>query len=82
METLSETEYAPSLKEDSFIPNSFVDISAYMNKKIKLMQIYKNEFGNHPFPRSEKNIRALGTLRGATCGYEYAESFILLKEIV
>lgn len=82
METLSETEYAPSLKEDSFIPNTFVDISAYMNKKIKLMQIYKNEFGNHPFPRSEKNIRALGTLRGATCGYEYAESFILLKEIV
>ena len=82
METLSETEYAPSLKEDSFIPNTFVDISAYMNKKIKLMQIYKNEFGNHPFPRSEKNIRALGTLRGATCGYEYAESFIRLKEIV
>ena len=82
METLSETEYAPSLKEDSFIPNTFVDISAYMNKKIKLMQIYKNEFGNHPFPRNEKNIRALGTLRGATCGYEYAESFILLKEIV
>ena len=82
METLSETEYAPSSKEDSFIPNTFVDISAYMNKKIKLMQIYKNEFGNHPFPRSEKNIRALGTLRGATCGYEYAESFILLKEIV
>ena len=82
METLSETEYAPSSKEDSFIPNKFVDISAYMNKKIKLMQIYKNEFGNHPFPRSEKNIRALGTLRGATCGYEYAESFILLKEIV
>jgi N-acetylglucosamine malate deacetylase 1 len=82
METLSETEYAPSLKEDSFIPNTFVDISTYMNKKIKLMQIYKNEFGNHPFPRSEKNIRALGTLRGATCGYEYAESFILLKEIM
>ena len=31
--------------------------------------------------RSEKNIRALATFRGSTCGFEYAESFILLKEI-
>ena len=82
METLSETEFAPSTKEDSFIPNTFVDISKHMDKKIQLMQIYKNEIGKHPFPRSERNIRALGTLRGATCGYEYAESFMLLKQIL
>ena len=82
METLSETEFSPSTKEDSFIPNTFVDISKHMDKKIQLMQIYKNEIGKHPFPRSERNIRALGTLRGATCGYEYAESFMLLKQIL
>ena len=81
METLSETEFAPSTKEDNFIPNTFVDISVHMDKKIQIMQIYKNEIGKHPFPRSERNIRALGTLRGATCGHEYAESFMLLKQI-
>ena len=81
METLSETEFAPSTKEDNFIPNTFVDISAHMDKKIQIMQIYKDEIGKHPFPRSERNIRALGTLRGATCGHEYAESFMLLKQI-
>ena len=32
--------------------------------------------------RSERNIKALGSLRGATCGVEYAESFMLLKEIL
>ncbi|QPH98686.1 PIG-L family deacetylase [Campylobacter concisus] len=82
METLSETEFAPSTKEDSFIPNSFVDISEYFEKKIEIMKIFKSEVAEHPFPRSEKNIRALAVLRGATCGCEYAESFMLLKEIL
>lgn len=82
METLSETEFAPSTKENSFIPNVFVDISDFMDKKIEIMKIFESEIGEHPFPRSERNLRALATLRGATCGYEYAESFVLLKEIL
>ena len=43
--------------------------------------LYQSEIGKHPFPRSEKNIKALATFRGASCGSEYAESFMLLKEI-
>lgn len=82
METLSETEFAPSTKEDSFIPNVFVDISKFMDKKIEIMKIFESEISNQPFPRSERNLRALATLRGSTCGCEYAESFVLLKEIV
>jgi LmbE family N-acetylglucosaminyl deacetylase len=81
METLSETEFAPSIKRDSFSPNVFVDITEYMNKKIEIMNCYQGEINKHPFPRSEKNIKALATFRGATCGCEYAESFVLLKEI-
>ena len=81
METLSETEFAPSTKEDSFIPNSFVDISEYFEKKIEIMKIFKSEVAEHPFPRSEKNLRALATLRGAICGCKYAEGFMLLKEL-
>ena len=45
------------------------------------MAVNENEIGKHPFPRSERNIRALATYRGATSGCDYAESFILLKEI-
>lgn len=81
METLSETDFAPSFKEDSFIPNTFVDISRYITKKIKIMKVYKSEIKKHPFPRSEKNIRALATFRGSTAGCKFAESFMLLKEI-
>ena len=82
METLSETEFAPSTKEESFIPNVFVDVSGYLEEKIAIMKLYKGEMAEHPFPRSEQNIRALATLRGATAGCEYAESFMLLKEII
>ncbi|WP_419767373.1 PIG-L deacetylase family protein [Arcobacter sp.] len=81
IETLSETEFAPSTKEDTFIPNFFVDISEYLEEKIKIMKIFESEIIDHPFPRSEKNLRALATLRGATSGCEYAECFVLLKEI-
>ena len=45
------------------------------------MNIYKGEMGIHSFPRSEKNIKAPSSFLGATSGCEYAESFMLLKEI-
>jgi LmbE family N-acetylglucosaminyl deacetylase len=82
METLSETEFAPSTKEDSFIPNVFINISKFMDKKIEIMKIFESEIAEHPFPRSVRNLKALGTFRGASAGCEYAESFVLLKEIV
>ena len=81
METLSETEFAPSTKEDSFVPNVFVDISDFMDRKIEIMKLFESEIKEHPFPRSEENIKALAIFRGASCGCRYAESFMLLKEI-
>jgi len=81
METLSETDFAVSTKEDSFIPNVFVDISKYNATKLDIMALYSDEISKHPFPRSLRNLNALATLRGASSGCEYAEGFMLLKEI-
>lgn len=80
-ECLSETEFAPALPEKQFIPNHFVDISAYLDQKLAIMGIYASEIGEHPFPRSEKNIIALATFRGATAGVQYAEAFQLILSI-
>ena len=44
------------------------------------MNIYSSELDNHPFPRSEKSIKALATLRGSQSGYEAAEAFEILFE--
>lgn len=79
MEILSETEFASS--DNGFVPNYFIDISNYLDKKITIMRTYKKELGDHPFPRSAVNIRALATYRGATAGCQFAESFMLLKKI-
>lgn len=80
-ECLSETEFAPALPEKAFIPNYYVDISEYMKKKLEIMNIYASELGEHPFPRSERNIEALAVYRGASVGVEYAEAFQLIKFI-
>jgi len=81
MEVLSETEFSISTQSDSFVPNVFVDISDYMNKKIEAMNIYNTEIASPPFPRSDENIKALAIFRGSTSGCRYSESFMLVKEI-
>ncbi len=81
METLSESEYAPAIPAESFVPNVFVDISPFLEKKLEIMSVYADEIGEHPFPRSLTGMRALATLRGASAGCAYAEGFMLLKEI-
>ncbi|GBE04755.1 glucosamine-6-phosphate deaminase-like protein [bacterium BMS3Abin10] len=80
-ETVSETEFSPPLQDIAFIPNGFSDISDYLDRKISIMKIYRNELGIHPFPRSIKNLKALATFRGATAGVKYAEAFMVLKDI-
>jgi len=80
-ECISETEFAPAIPEKVFQPNYFIDISNFIDDKINLMKIYESELGSHPFPRSIRNIKALATFRGATCGVEYAEAFQLIKYI-
>lgn len=80
-ECISETEFGPVLAEKAFLPNHYVDISNFLDKKLEIMSIYESELGIHPFPRSLKNIEALATYRGATAGVVYAEAFQLIKSI-
>jgi LmbE family N-acetylglucosaminyl deacetylase len=81
METISETDFAPALSENAFLPNYYVDITGFLDTKKKIFQIFESEIGKHPFPRSLKNIEAVAILRGAQCNAEHAEAFMVLKEI-
>lgn len=78
-ECISETEFTPALAENMFIPNCFTDISDEMDEKVEIMNLYESEMGEHPFPRSVVNIKALATFRGASSGVQFAEAFQLLK---
>lgn len=79
-ECLSETEFTPPFPENIFSPNVFSDITDYIEQKIEIMQIYQSEVQNPPQPRSLENIRALARFRGASCGVDYAEAFMLVRE--
>lgn len=81
-ETVSETEFSNPALRTIFVPNTFCDIADYFEKKLKIMRIYKSELKSYPFPRSEENIKALATFRGATIGVKYAEAFMCLKRII
>lgn len=80
MEIVSETDFGKP--QNPFVPNFFVDISEYMEQKIDAVNLYDTELGQHPFPRSIKNIEALATVRGAAAGVEYAEAFRMIKCII
>jgi len=81
-ESLSETEFGLNPDSHGFRSNYFVDISAYLDKKLEIMGVYQTELGAFPFPRSVETMRALAAFRGATAGCLAAEAFMLLKEIV
>lgn len=81
-ETISETEFNIDPDVEAFKPNILNDITDFIDRKIEIMSIYESEMGAPPFPRSEKNIRALATYRGSLSGSEYAEAFITLRELL
>lgn len=81
-ETLSETEQGLDPRQAPFEPNLFIDISAYLERKIEILSIYRSELGKFPFPRSAEAVMALAAIRGASCGAIAAESFMILREVV
>jgi N-acetylglucosamine malate deacetylase 1 len=78
-ETPSESEF--NYKSNQlFHPNTFIDISSYLDKKLEIMSIYKTEIRNFPFPRSLETLEALAKWRGSNSGFIAAEAFQLLME--
>ena len=80
IETLSETEFSVAIPGNTFVPNVFVDISEYIDKKLEIMSMFKGEIQEEPYPRSLSSIKALARVRGSRAGVMYAEAFQMLYE--
>ena len=78
MDIISETNYA----SEAFCPNLFVDISDYIEDKLRIAAIYHSEIQDAPFPRSLEAIRAQAAYMGSYCCCRYAEAFYIVKEIL
>jgi LmbE family N-acetylglucosaminyl deacetylase len=79
-ETPSSTDAAP-INLAAFRPNVFTNITKFLERKLEIMSLYESEIQEYPLPRSLDSLKALARYRGATIGVEYAESFMLLREV-
>jgi len=81
-EVQSETDFSPALPENVFIPNVFIDISEVIDRKMTILEVFASELLNYPATRSLDSIKAHHRYRGSQANCEYAEAFMLLKEII
>ena len=79
-ECLSETEWSIPHAANTFLPNTFVDISDYLEKKLAAMACFTSQLGQFPNPRSIEAVEALARLRGSSSGFRAAEAFSLIRE--
>ena len=80
-EALSSTEWAAPTSQSYFMPNVFIDISDSLSTKIEALKAYKSEIRDYPHPRSVVALEATANRWGIYAGLEYAEAFMLLREI-
>lgn len=81
-ETLSETEWNIPHVSNVFLPNTWINIGDYLDKKLEAMEIFTTQLTKFPHPRSLEAIESLAKLRGSTIGVNAAEAFTLIRKIV
>jgi LmbE family N-acetylglucosaminyl deacetylase len=77
-EVLSSSEWTML---EPFKPNTYVDISNYMDQKQDAVSCYDTEVNDFPHPRSHESIKALAMKRGSESGLMRAEAFQLIRSI-
>lgn len=80
-EVPSETHLNFPYVEQGFIPNRYVDVSDFIDVKMKALACYASQTQPHPGARSLEAIRALATWRGAQIGVEAAEAFVTVRQL-
>ena len=71
--------YEASSSTNSFLPNHYVDIENYLDKKINAIRCYETESRDYPHSRSEQALMVLAQKRGVEIGFRAAEAFMILR---
>jgi LmbE family N-acetylglucosaminyl deacetylase len=80
-EVPSSTEWNVQVASTSFTPNVFENVSKTIGIKLEAMSAYKTEVRLPPHPRSIEKIKAIAEARGGAAGMDYAEAFMLIREL-
>lgn len=78
-EILSSTEWQIKDGNNIFCPNEYSNIGNFIDKKIEVLRIYKDELREYPHPRSIEGVKILAQYRGLEVGYRYAEAFRIVR---
>ncbi len=76
--TVSSTEWA---YPRTFIPDTWIDISDYMEKKISAFECYKSEMREYPHPRSSESLKNAAHFFGNQCSMDCAEVFMTIRRV-
>ena len=79
-EVVSATEWSTP-QAAPFLPNHFVDITDYLDLKMKSIEAYSEEMRGAPHSRSLDNLLALAKYRGCSVGLNQAEAFIQIRRV-
>lgn len=69
------TDWGFGVVGNSFVPDTFVDVSDTMIMKTKALELYTSEVYEFPDARSIESVKALSRKRGSTVGVRHAEAF-------
>lgn len=76
-----ETTWA-AFGEPTFAPNVFMGLTSEdVRKKLEALACYRSEARERPHPRHASRVDSLAAVRGGQIGAEYAEAFVLLREV-
>ena len=76
----SSTEWTPAAT-NWFVPNWFVDVTATLERKLEAFACFETERRDYPHPRNDRALRAHAEFYGASVGCEYAEPFVLVRNV-
>ena len=80
-EVFSSTEQAFQTQSTAFFPNVYIDISDFLDRKIKAFSCYVTEMQQPPHPRSSEGLIHLAKMRGFSVRRNAAEAFMLMREV-
>jgi len=79
-EVVSETHWNIPYVEQGFLPNVWVDITRYLEKKLEAAARYESQIRPAPDSRSLRAIKALAEWRGSQMHMEAAEAFFMVRK--
>ena len=80
-ETNSSTEWSAYAIMPPFIPDTFVDISQYLDRLLNAYSCYADEMRDEPHARSLEALKIAALRRGREAGLQAAEAFMTLRRI-